>query len=313
MKSVFGQLHRDRETLAEAERAEVVHVEDDIICLEQYGPWTPAMTKLAKLHRINALEIRETHKQEWPTLDFLGDLPPLRRLHVILSRPADLSPIAAQTDLESLGVMGNVEREDRTTPTVDFAPLKKVRQAYLELAAPTMSILQCSSLRHLWIWNDCKPWLKAIDLSRLTKLRELHVTAWAKLTALDLSAQAELESLHLEAIGKLKSVALHPDAKVTALKLGGCGPFRIDWDRMGGDLHELELSGPLRFPFEEVLKAPELRNLQTNGIRTFPPLKFLLKLPHLERFGYFTTPPGPKFIEEDWEIVRTINARHRRN
>jgi hypothetical protein len=68
MNSVFGPFRRDRETLAKAERA-VVFREDDIIRLDQYGPWTPAMSKLAKQHKINALGIRQTYKEEWPSLD----------------------------------------------------------------------------------------------------------------------------------------------------------------------------------------------------------------------------------------------------
>jgi hypothetical protein len=62
---------------------------------------------------------------------------------------------------------------------------------------------------------------------------------------------------------------------------------------------------------EDVLRAKNLRIFRTNSIRTFPPLKFLLKLQNLREFGMWATPPGPKWSEEDWEIYRQINVRRR--
>jgi len=308
MKSAFGMQWRDAELLFESERA-FIQRDGDIVELSQYGPWTPDLARLARKYKINALHISETYRQEWPSLDFLLDLPPLRKLHVVLSRPTDLAPITKLTDLEFLGLMGDITLEGTETPAADFSSLTKLKQAYVDIAPPTLSLLDCRSLQFLWVWNNCKPWLSSLDLSRLEKLSELHVTAWAKLSKIDLSHQPKLEQLHLEALPKLKSVSLDPKAKLRRLKMGGCGPYRIDWDRMGEDLHELELSGPLRFPIEDVLRAPDLRTLETNSVRKFPPLRFLLKLRSLERFSYFTTPPGPKWSEDDEAVMRQIHAR----
>jgi hypothetical protein len=115
----------------------------------------------------------------------------------------------------------------------------------------------------------------------------------------------------MEALPKLRpgGVKLHPKATLRSLKMGGCGAYRIDWARMGGDLEELELVGPLRFPMEDVLNAPNLRRFSTNGIRRFPPLRFLLQLRRLHHFVYFSTPPGPKFTKEDVAVHDEINGR----
>jgi hypothetical protein len=308
MKSAFAMQRRDAEFLYESDAAFITR-DGDVIELNHFGPWTRDLTKLAKKHKINALHISETYQEEWPSLDFLLDLPPLRKLHVVLSRPANLSPITKLTALESLVLMGDVAQEKIETPVADFSKLTKLKQAYVEIAPPTLPLLECTSLQFLWAWNHCKPWLASLDLSRLTKLSELHVTAWAKLSKIDLSHQRRLEQLHVEALPKLKSVALDPKATLRRLKMGGCGPYWIDWDRMGDDLQELELSGPLRFPIEDVLRAPNLRKLETSSVRKFPPLTFLLRLPKLESFGYFTTPPGPKWSQEDEAVIRQIKAR----
>src|SRR5215475_7896216 len=89
--------------------------EGDLICLEQFGPWTSQLTRLANEHKVNALFISETYQKEWPSLKFLFDLPPLHRLHVVLSRPADLTPITQLPSLEFLGLMGDIAREDVDT------------------------------------------------------------------------------------------------------------------------------------------------------------------------------------------------------
>jgi hypothetical protein len=78
---------------------------------------------------------------------------------------------------------------------------------------------------------------------------------------------------------------------------------------MGKGLEELELLGPLRFPLEDVLKAPNLRKLSTNGVKKFPPLKFLLGLTKLCDFSWFTPPPGPRFSPQDYAIIKKINER----
>jgi hypothetical protein len=276
------------------------------------GPWKPAMLKAAREHKVNCLEFTAAAATAGKSLGVLRELPSLRELHVVASGPTDLSPISTLKGLLYLGLMGELmpgEDAKNAPAPVDFSPLKKLEQAYVELCPASESILECASLKDLWLWNSEYLVTRQIDLARLTKLTELHVTAFPKLTELDLSNQPALERLHLEAVPKLKAVKLHPAARLRALKLGGCGAFRIDWDRLGDDLDELELSGRQPFPLEDILRAKNLRVFKTNSIRTFPPLKFLLKLPKLEVFDMWATPPGPKWSEEDWEVYRRINAR----
>jgi hypothetical protein len=247
-------------------------------------------------------------------------LPPLRELHLVVSEPRDLSAIGQLSELEYLGLMGELAAGDsggrgnkaRSQFAPDLSNLARLRQAYVELCPTTDSVRRCAPLEELWLWNREFAAVRELDLSALPELRSLHVTGFPNLRELDLTAQPRLQHLHLEAIPRLRSARFHPDAKVSSLKLGGCGPYRIDWRRMHEDLVQLELVGPLRFPITDVLGAPNLRDLRTNGIRTFPPLGFLLNLPHLTSFSAWTSPPGPKWSEEDWRIYRQINARAKR-
>jgi hypothetical protein len=281
--------------------------------LSVHGRWTPQLAKLAREHKVNCLELGAATVSGRRSLDLLKDLPPLRELHVVVSDPTDLRPIAALAGLQYLGLRGELmpDGSAKPLPPADFSALKKLDCAHVELCPASESILGCAGLQNVWLWNSDYQQTRQVDLARLTALTELHVTAFPKLTEVDLSNQPALERLHLEALPKLKAVKFHPRARLRALKLGGCGAFRIDWDRLANDLEELELSGPLRFPMEDILRATNLRIFRTNSIRTFPPLKFLLKLSKLQEFGMWATPPGPKWSEEDWEIYRQINARRR--
>jgi hypothetical protein len=272
------------------------------------------MLKAAREHKVNCLDLGSVAMSKLPSLKLLSEFPGLRELHVVDPGPADLRPIAALKDLRYLGLMGELGPAAGAKPSMDAAAaelssLTKLEQAYVELCPASESILGCAGLQELWLWNRDYRETRQIDFARLTSLTDLHVTAFPKLSEIDLSNQPALERLHLEALPKLKTVKFHPRARLRALKLGGCGAFRIDWDRVANDLDELELSGPLRFPMENILRAKNLRIFRTNSIRTFPPLKFLLKLSKLREFDMWSTPPGPKWSEEDWEIYRQINAR----
>jgi hypothetical protein len=278
--------------------------------------WKPAMLKAAREHKINCLDLGAVAMSRGPSLELLAELPSLRELHVVVSVATDLRPIATLKELRYLGLMGELmpaaaAKSSKAAVLADFSLLKKLEQAYVELCPASESILACAGVQSLWLWNRDYRESRQIDFARLTKLTDLHVTAFPKLAELDLSNQPALQRFHLEALPKLKVVKLHPRARLRALKVGGCGVFRIDWNRMADDLDELELSGPLRFPMEDILRAKNLRIFRTNSIRTFPPLKFLLKLPKLQEFGMWATPPGPKWSEDDWEVYRQINSRRR--
>lgn len=279
--------------------------------MDRLGAWNENCTKLVEEYKVDDITITELAKEWWADLEFLADIPPVRELHLILKKPKDLSPIVKLTQLEFLGVVGKVWSADENQgfPKVDFGPLKKLKRASIDICPETESIFECSSLEWLWIDNEREKNLKSPDLSRLSLLKELHCRYCPKLQTIDLSHQPAIEVLRLEACPKLQSVTLHPDTKLRSLIMAVCGGYRIDWERMGRDLESLELSGPLRFPLEDVLKAPNLRRLHTNGIRTFPPLRFLLELPQLDDFFMFNTPGKSKLSEEDKAVVKAINER----
>jgi len=280
----------------------------DLICLDSFSPWGKQHLRLARKYHVNCLAADSVCFGERTTAEFLLDLPALRRVHIVLARPTDLSAVTRLRGLEYLGVMGEL---GSATPTVDLTPLTSLRRAYVQMCRPLESVLTCASIQSLWLWNDLEEARAEINLQGLPALRELDLTRWPRLKELNLTAQPKLHRLHLQALPKLRpnGITLHPRAVLKSLKVGGCGAYRIDWARMGKGLEELELLGPLRFPLEDVLKAPNLRKLSTNGVKSFPPLKFLLGLPKLSGFNWFSPPPGPAFSTEDHAIIQKINDR----
>jgi hypothetical protein len=291
----------------------LVSQQGDLICLDSFIPWGPRPLKLARKYRVNCLAADSVCFGERTSAEFLLDIPSLRRLHIVVERPTDLSAVAKLTDLEYLGIMGELVHrgQDDATPPVDLAPLTRLRRVYMELCRPLESVLTCTPIESLWLWNNLEPARTEINLQGLRGLRELELTQWPNLKSLNLTAQPNLKRLHLQALPKLRpdGVTLHPKAVLKSLKIGGCGAYRIDWARMGKGLQELELLGPLRFPLRDVLKAPNLRKLSTNAVKTFPPLKFLSGLKKLHHFSWFTPPPGPKFSPEDHAVIERINKR----
>jgi hypothetical protein len=290
----------------------LISQQGDLICLDSFVPWSKEHAKLARKYGVNCLQANEICFGERNTAEFLFDIPLLQKVHIVVPRPMDLSAVSQLTALEHLAIMGDLapaEREDES-PSVDLTPLTRLRRVYMEFGRPLESVLTCASIESMWLWNGEGLARLEINLQGLPALRELELTRWPRLKSLDLTAQPNLERLHMQALPKLRpgSVTLHSQAALKSLKIGGCGPYRIDWARIGNSLEELELLGPLRFPFEDVLKAPNLRKLYTTSVNKFPPLKFLLGLKQLRKFSYFSPPPGPRFSPEDDAVIRKING-----
>ena len=285
-----------------------VYQAGDAIEMVLTKPWSPRHAKLAAQHKVNSVQLTEYVLGKQKSVHFLLDLPPLRHLGLHSSTPRDLSAVTKLAALESLSISFE-PREPDAGRVIDFSPLAKLKKARVWIRPELMGILQCSGLESLWISNAEDMNLRALDFSRLGRLRMLHVQQCPKLTNLDLSPLAKLWDLSMLAIPKLKNVALHPEAKVTALNISGLGAWRIDWDRMGDELEILQLWGPLKWPLADILKAPNLKELHTNAIRQFPPLGFLSKMTLLHTVSIFTTPPGPKLTKEDDAVLNQINAR----
>jgi len=288
--------------------------EGDIVNLSCYGRWTLESLKLAEKFGVNRVYLTRDAFGQKKSIRFLLDLPDLRAVHIVVGHPVDMTAVSGLTKLEYLGIRGNdvEDLEGRRTPPIDFTPLVCLKEANIEFCRPFESILRCGALESLWLWNSRYYFpISDLDFSGLQSLKKLQMTEWRKLKHLDLTALKRLECLILEAIPMLREggVTLHPKAKVRSFTMGRCGAYRIDWNRMGNDLVELELQGGLRFPIEDILQAPYLRKFSTNGVRKFPPLQFLLQLKELHFFDWFASPPGPKFSKEDREVMAQIKAR----
>jgi len=288
-----------------------IHQAGESIEMSVSRPWSDRHAKLARTHKVNYIHLTDYVLGKHKSVEFLLDLPPLRHLGLISGTPRDLAAVSRLTTLESLSISFEPRRHD-AGQVIDFSPLTHLKKARLWIRPELMGILRCSTLESLWISDSEQMNLRELDFSKLPRLRMLHVQQCPKLTKLDLSPLPHLWDLSMLAIPKHKSLALHPNAKVLALNISGLGAWRIDWNRMGDDLEFLQLASPLKWPLADILKAPNLKELHTNGIRQFPPLGFLLEMKHLHLVSMFTTPPGPKLTKEDEAVVKQINDRRMR-
>ncbi len=308
-KFLQGMNVRETKILFEQDGCDVFQL-GDTIEMQVIGAWTDAHTKLAHEWKVNYVLVTEPTFGKRKSADFLLDFPPLRHLGIHAATQRDLSPVNKLTDLRSLWI-SLPARESYTGKPLDFSGMKHLKDVRVWSHRALAGLLSHPSLESLWISDEHEMDLKAIDFSTMPKLRMVHVQQAPKLRTMDLSPLEKLEELSIVAIRNLKSVMLHPKAQLRALNISGLGAWRIDWDRMGEDLEYLQLWGPLKWPLTDVLRAPNLKELYTNGIRQFPPLAFLKKLEHLRHVDIFTTPPGPKLTDDDWAVIREIEARSR--
>jgi hypothetical protein len=262
----------------------------DMVALHVVGRWTRRHAALARQYDVNAVSLSGLSFGNRETVDFLLDLPLLRRVSISLGSVKDLSALGKLTKLQWLVIQLTLWRIGDNFKPIDFSTLNHLRRAHLMMCPAFESVLKCSTLEVLDISNDCDGRLRDLDLTHLPSLRELT----------------------LDHCPKLRSVALHPKARVGALEQTYCGSYQIDWRRFGPDLRYLKLGGRLTFPLDDLLKAPRLKELHMLGIRKVPPLKRLSKLRDLTTLFVFAPPPGPKLSREDEAVIRDINARRQR-
>ncbi len=258
-----------------------------VTCMRVGRAWTAGETAIAEKYCVRDLELERSAIANAGNANFLLDLPLVRSISMRLSSPIDLSALGRMTQLEKLRMtMSGWRRSDRFEP-VDLSGLVNLWWAHVAFSRAFESILKCSSIEELTIEN-----------SGDGRLREL-----------DLSSMIQLADLRLDHCAKLCKVDFHPKAKVRKLEVSLCGPYRIDWERLGRDLRVLTLGGRVSFPLEEILGAPRLEQLAVMEVRKLPGLGFLRELKKLRGVTLFSAPPGPNISEEDWALVREINGK----
>src|SRR5690348_9046028 len=72
--------------------------------LSVHGPWKPQLVKVAREYQVDCLELGAAALTKRTSLKLLLDLPRLRELHVVISDPTDLRPIASLSELLYLGL-----------------------------------------------------------------------------------------------------------------------------------------------------------------------------------------------------------------
>jgi hypothetical protein len=281
-----GYQHGDSEDLL-YEEGRTVQRWSNVTYMRVERTWTAAETAIAERYCVRDLELGWKAFASARSADFLIDLPLVRRMSISLSSPIDLSALGRITQLEKLRItMSGWRLSDRFEP-VDLSGLANLWWADVAFSKTFESILKCSSIQELTIENSGDGRLRDLDLSSMNQLADLT----------------------LDHCSKLRRVDFHPKAKVRKLEVSLCGPYRIDWERLGRDLRGLTLGGRISFPLEEILGAPRLEQLAVMEVRKLPGLGFLRELKKLKGVTLFSAPPGPNISEEDWALVREINGK----
>jgi len=272
------------ETLYDADGISIFK-SDSIVRMDFVGPFTLKHLKIARQFGVTEVYISTLSFGHRETLRFLLDLPELRGIKIGLFKPKDLRGLSRFSNLESiyldlhLWLLG-----DRIKP-VDFSQLNWLRRVGIMLCKPFESILTCGGVEELYVMNDCDRRLRDLDLTKMPHLR----------------------SLRLHHCPKLRQVELNPMSKIRHLEVSLCGGYQIDWDRFGPDLESLTIGGRLKFPLEDVLNAPNLKELALIQIATLPSLVFLRNHPKLRKVTHFSASKGVS--GDNLAVVKEINDR----
>jgi hypothetical protein len=257
------------------------------VSMHTTGQWNDRHAALAKKHKVTNIYLVTSSFGDHETAEFLLEVPWLRRLSIRLYSVKDLTAIGRLAHLESLRIALEAWRLGDRFTAVDFSSLSKLRHADVMMCAAFESLLRCGSIEELAVVNDHDGRLRDLDLSGMSRLRELK----------------------LDHCPKLRNVILHGKARIRALQLTLCGSYQADWHRIAPDLRFLLLGGRIRFPLENIVIARKLEVLHIHEIRTLPPLRFLLDLPDLKIVFLFAAPPGPKLSDDDRAVLAEIQAR----
>lgn len=238
-------------------------------------------------------ELALTYIDGWlgESLDFLKDLPHLRRLFLLVLRKLDVSPISSLTSLESLVLYCT------TSGKIEFGDMRRLKSCHLRWQPGMKRVFEATALESLEL--NAYPGHDLIPFQRLTSLRALQVMAsrlWTTagvarlslLRVLDVRGCRRLVSLEeVDTLTQLEELNVEGCSKLTSL---ACA-FRLPRLRrfLAGDcprlatltgieqlsaLEEFYLVGSARIEdgsLAPLLALPSLRKLCVHWRKTYSP------------------------------------------
>jgi len=177
------------------------------------GPWSEAIEKKAQKKGIKELELNHAKGWKGRDLSFLPGLCHLLAFEIIDWKIDDVSPIHNLRFLKSLDVNTYCESE------IDFSCFPELEEVSLEWRDKAQSLLNCTSLKKVFINNYAGKSLE--DFSKLRNLRHLslkspkienigNVYSLEKLKFLELGNARKLKSLvGIEKLDSLKTLELN--------------------------------------------------------------------------------------------------------
>lgn len=161
-----------------------------------HSEWNDKLFDIVRDKRITALYLNAAKGWSGADYSFLSRLPKLEELHILAKKPAvGLSSISKMKSLQELSLTC-VSKE-----VVDFANLPRLEKVYLYWWEGADSILQCASLKKLYIdKSQLTSYNELINLKQLEKL----TMANSKICSLDalqpLTQLMELELINCKKI-----------------------------------------------------------------------------------------------------------------
>jgi hypothetical protein len=229
------------------------------------------------------------------SLEFLDDLPDLKRLHVSVKGGVDWAPLERHGKLEWISL----------NPQMPWCPSSRVPQGALDF----------SSVKSLTVCNipAIPEWDSIRQCSRLENLR-LHNSG--EVRELDLSRLNRLSELALEAFAELRRVVIPAEAKIRALKISGTPKLKIDLQRLVRDVEYLWIGGNCDFGLEALAEARHVKRLSLTQLgrkaAQIPFLAAMTELEDLDTLGSRLHPADEPIAEAQFAKQRELMQKFQR-
>jgi protein phosphatase 1 regulatory subunit 7 len=228
------------------------------------GPWHDSFSQFILDNNIKALYLNFAHKWSCDDYSFLRNLKSIERLGILDAPSTGLEAIEEMDSLVDLSLNTYFKSK------IDFTKLSKLKYCSLDWYKGTETILNATSLTHLYIDE-----FKTKDFSKLANLKNLEILAIKNSNIEDISCLSGLINLKkLELINCKKLTDFTPLTKLKTLEW-----LRIDGTKEVGNIEFVRNMASLKI----------FSVCDTNNIESIEPLKDLTGLKAVAFVGNKTT------------------------
>jgi hypothetical protein len=260
--TIFGEPQLEMETVHQDDNCEVVRRGDTYTLLITKS-WQDEMAEVARRYNVTSLTAMTMYGWDGGSVDFLGKLLQLRRMHISPDRSLDWRALELHPNVEHIMLW----------PNLPVYPPSRIPQGEIDFAR-IRRLVRCNI--------PCLPeWDSIRECNRLTSLT---LRGWPEVRVLDLSRMHGLQELALESFVELRRVILPEDATIRSLKISQSRKLKVDLKRFVRDVEYLWLEGRLAFSLDDLGEAEHVKHLELTFLKNraeIPP--FLNKLGRLER------------------------------